>query len=55
MKNINDMSKYIVLNSNGETIMVTNWKDSKDDPDWSDDGPLLRRLGIPLLRKKADL
>lgn len=51
-ENINDMSKYIVLNNKGETIMVTNWKDSKDDPDWSDDGPLLRRLVIPLLTKK---
>jgi len=51
-ENINDMSKYIVLNSNGETIMVTNWKDSKDDPDWTDDKPMLRRLVIPLLTKK---
>jgi thiol-disulfide isomerase/thioredoxin len=49
---IRDMSKYIVLNKQGEVELVTNWKDGKDDPDWRDDQPMIDRLVIPLLEKK---
>lgn len=51
-ENIDDMSKYIVLNQQGEVQLVTTWKDSKDDPDWKDDRPMIKRLVIPLLQKK---
>ncbi len=54
-ENIDDMSKYIVLNQQGEVQMVTTWKDSKDDPDWKDDKPMIQRLVIPLLQKKEPL
>ena len=51
-ENIDDMSKYIVLNQQGEVQMVMTWKDSKDDPDWKDDKPMVRRLVVPLLQKR---
>ncbi len=51
-ENINDMSKYIVLNKKGETVLVTNYKDSKQDVDWTDDRPMLKRLVIPLLQER---
>jgi thiol-disulfide isomerase/thioredoxin len=51
-ENIRDMSKYIVLNKEGEVQLVTNWKDEKDDPDWKDHQPVISRLVLPLLEKK---
>jgi thiol-disulfide isomerase/thioredoxin len=51
-ENIRDMSKYIVLNNQGEVQLVTSWKDEKDDPDWRDHQPVINRLVIPLLEKK---
>lgn len=51
-ENINDMSKYIVLNKKGETVLVTNYKHSKQDVDWTDDRPMLKRLVIPLLQER---
>lgn len=52
-ENIDDMSKFIVLNQTSEVQMVTTWKDSKDDPDWKDSKPMVRRIVLPLLSKKA--
>lgn len=47
-----DMSKYIVLNKKGEVQLVTNYKDSKNDPNWKDDKPMVKRIVLPLLEKK---
>ena len=49
---ITDMSKYIILNNSGEVQLVANWKDGKDDPDWKDDEPQIKRIVLPLLEKK---
>lgn len=51
-ENIDDMSKYIVLNKNGEVELVTSYKDSEKDPDWKSDKPMVKRIVIPLLTKK---
>jgi thiol-disulfide isomerase/thioredoxin len=47
-----DMSKYFVLDNKGDVVLVTSWKDSKGDPDWKDDRPMVKRLVLPLLQKK---
>ena len=52
LENIDDMSKYIVLNKEGEVQLVTNYKDSKNDPDWKSDKPMVKRIVLPLLEKK---
>lgn len=49
---IEDMSKFFVLNQEGEVLLVTSWKDSEKDPDWKDSKPMIERLIIPLLEKK---
>ncbi len=49
---IDDMSKYIVINKTGEVELVTSWKDSKGDPDWTDSKPMINRLIVPLISKK---
>ncbi len=49
-ENINDMSKYIVLDKKGKVQMVTNWKDNKEY-DWQDDINMLNDKVIPLLTK----
>lgn len=46
---IDDFSKYILLNKKGEVIMVTNWKDNKDN-DWKDDSKMIQKRIIPLLK-----
>lgn len=51
-ENIDDMSKFFVLNKKGDVQLVTSWKDSKNDPDWRDTKPMIRRLVLPLLEKK---
>jgi len=51
-ENIEDMSKYIVLNKKGEVQLVTNYLDSKNDPDWKSDKPMVKRIVLPLLEKK---
>ena len=51
-ENIDDMSKYIVLNKEGVVQLVTNYKDSEKDPDWKDDKPMVKRIVLPLLEKK---
>ena len=51
-KNLNGMSKYILLDGEGNVIMVTNWKDNKEN-DWKDDSKMLQKKIIPLLQKKS--
>lgn len=51
-KNIDDMSKFIVLNKKGEVQLVTSHLDSQNDPDWKDDKPMVKRIILPLLQKK---
>lgn len=51
-ENIDDMSKYIVLNQKGEVQLVTSYKDSENDPDWKNDQPMVKRIVLPLLEKK---
>lgn len=51
-ENIDDMSKYIVLNKKGEVQLVTSYKDSEKDPDWKNDQPMVKRIVLPLLEKK---
>ena len=51
-ENIDDMSKYIVLNKKGEVELITNYKNSKNDPNWKDDKPMVKRIVLPLLEKK---
>lgn len=47
-ENIDDYSKYILLNSKGEVIMVTNWKDNEGN-DWRDDSEMIKKKILPLL------
>ena len=47
--NVNGMSKYILLNSKGEVVMVTSYKDKLKEEDWKDDMPMLKRKIIPFL------
>lgn len=49
--NINDMSKYILLDKNGNVLMVTSYKDNLKGEDWKDNKPMLERKIIPLLTK----
>lgn len=51
-ENIDDMSKYFVLNKKGEVELVTSYKDSEKDPDWKSDKPMVKRIVLPLLTKK---
>lgn len=50
-ENIDDMSKYIVLDNNGEIKLVTSYKDD-NGTDWKDDSAMVKRLVEPLLEKK---
>ncbi|MNJ98170.1 hypothetical protein D3C87_159330 [compost metagenome] len=49
-ENIDDFSKYILLNNEGEVILVTTWKDNRDN-DWRDDTKMQKEKIIPLLSK----
>lgn len=51
-KNINGMSKYILLDKSGNVLMVTNYKDRLKGEDWRDDKPMLKRKIIPLLTRE---
>lgn len=51
-ENIDDMSKFIILNKAGDVQLVTNYKDEEGDPDWKDPKPMIRRLILPLLEKR---
>lgn len=47
-ENIDDYSKYILLNNKGEVVMVTNWKDNNGN-DWRDDSEMIKKRIVPLL------
>lgn len=47
-ENIDDYSKYILVNKDGKVIMVTNWKDNKGN-DWRDDTEMVKKRILPLL------
>lgn len=49
-ENIDDFSKYILLNQQGEVIMVTNYKDNEGN-DWRDDSKMVQQRIVPLLKK----
>ncbi|MES2747839.1 MAG: hypothetical protein V4648_05645 [Bacteroidota bacterium] len=48
LENIPDYSKYILLNKAGKVLMVTNWKDNKEN-DWRDDTEMVKKRIVPLL------
>lgn len=52
-KNINDMSKYILIDNNAKVLMVTNWKDNKEN-DWKSDHIMLQNKIVPFLSKKNE-
>lgn len=47
-ENINDMSKYIILDKSGSVLMVTTWKDNRDN-DWEDDSLMIEKTIKPIL------
>ncbi|RUT71795.1 hypothetical protein D0817_03670 [Flavobacterium cupreum] len=47
-ENVDDYSKYILLNNKGEVVIVTNWKDNNGN-DWRDDSEMIRKRILPLL------
>ncbi len=50
-RNSNGMSKYIVLDTSANVLMVTNWKDNKGN-DWKDDSKMIQKKVLPLLKKR---
>ena len=50
-ENINDMSKYIIFDKEGNVIMITSWKDNKDN-EWKDDSKMIKKTIIPVLTNK---
>jgi thiol-disulfide isomerase/thioredoxin len=48
-ENIDDMSKYIILNRQGEVLMVTNWKDNREN-NWGDDSEMIKKRILPVLK-----
>lgn len=48
-ENINDMSKYIIVNKFGKVLMVTNWKDNREH-DWEDDSQMIEKRILPILK-----
>lgn len=48
-ENINDMSKYILYNKKGEVILITSWKDNRNN-DWQDDSKMIKEIIIPVLK-----
>lgn len=47
-ENIDDMSKYIIIDNEGKVVMVTNWKDNRDH-NWRDDSIMIKERIIPVL------
>lgn len=47
-ENINDMSKYIIVDKLGNILMVTNWKDNKEN-DWENDSKMIEKRIKPIL------
>lgn len=52
-ENIDDWSKYILIDNNGEVIMVTKYKDAEND-DWRDDSGLRERKFLPLVKNSTN-
>jgi len=48
-ENIDDFSKYILVNQEGEVMMVTNYKDNEGN-DWKDDSKMVQQRIVPLLK-----
>lgn len=49
-ENLNGMSKYIILDKLGTVLMVTNWKDNREN-DWEDDSQMIEKTIKPILNK----
>jgi thiol-disulfide isomerase/thioredoxin len=49
-ENISGMSKYILINNEGKVLMVTNWKDNRENK-WDDDSKMIQQKLVPLLDK----
>ena len=47
-ENIDDMSKYILVNKQGKIVMVTNWKDNREN-NWKDDSEMIKKRILPVL------
>ena len=41
---IDDYSKYILLDQQGQVLLVTNWKDNRDSKDWRDDSAVHQKI-----------
>jgi len=48
-ENIDDFSKYIVLDSEGKVVMVTTWKDYNGN--WKDNNYIIQNRIVPVLTK----
>lgn len=48
LENIDDYSKYILLNNQGKVLMVTSWKNNREN-DWRDDRDMIKKCLLPLL------
>ena len=46
-ENIDDYSKFILLDNSGKVLIVTNWKDYNGN--WKDEGDMIKRKILPLL------
>jgi hypothetical protein len=44
------MSKYIILDKLGTVLMVTNWKNNREN-DWEDDSQMIEKTIKPILNK----
>lgn len=53
-ENIDDMSKYILIDKTGKVLMVTNYKDMEGD-DWKDDTGMIKRRIVPLLNNPVTI
>lgn len=47
-ENIADMSKYIIIDKEGKVLMVTSWKDNREN-DWEDDSKMIKEKILPIL------
>ena len=50
LENIDDYSKYILLDNTGKVLMVTNYKDNKDN-ERRDDSKMVQKRIVPLITK----
>ncbi|MFZ1527850.1 MAG: hypothetical protein WAT19_03810 [Ferruginibacter sp.] len=47
-ENIDDMSKYIIIDRNEKVLMITNWKNNRKN-DWKDDSEMIKSRILPVL------